>query len=39
MTLIDRLLEVKDDEYRAVQVKLVPTLPPETVIGDPHADE
>ena len=33
MTLIDRLLEVKDDEYRSFQVKLVPTLLPETVIG------
>ncbi len=33
MTLFDRLVEVKDDKYRDFQIKLVPTVPPETVIG------
>jgi 3-methyladenine DNA glycosylase AlkD len=33
MTLFDRLVEVKDEKYRDFQIKLVPTVPPETVIG------
>lgn len=33
MTLYDRLTEVKDDSYREFQVKLVPNIPPETIIG------
>lgn len=33
MTLYDRLIEVKDDAYREFQIKLVPNIPPETVIG------
>ena len=33
MTLLDRLVEVKDDAYRAFQLNLIPTVPPETVIG------
>ena len=33
MTLYDRLIAVKDDAYRDFQVKLVPNIPPETVIG------
>ena len=33
MTLYDRLLEVKDDDYREFQAKLVPTVPPETIVG------
>ena len=33
MTLYDRLMEVKDDAYREFQIKLVPNIPPETVIG------
>lgn len=33
MTLFDRLTEVKDDEYRIFQAKLVPNIPPETILG------
>ncbi len=33
MTLYGRLTEVKDDAYREFQIKLVPSIPPETVIG------
>ena len=33
MTLYERLIKMKDDAYREFQVKLVPTVPPETVIG------
>ena len=33
MTLYDRLMEVKDDTYREFQVKLVPNISPEIVLG------
>ena len=33
MTLHDRLIQVKDEEYRAFQVKLVPNIPAETILG------
>ena len=33
MTLYDRLMEEKDDVYRDFQAKLVPNIPPETMIG------
>lgn len=33
MTLYDRLISVKDDAYRAFQTKLVPNIPPETILG------
>lgn len=33
MTLYDRLMKVKDDAYRDFQVKLVPNIPPKTVLG------
>ena len=33
MTLYDRLTKVRDEAYRDFQVKLVPNIPPETVIG------
>ena len=33
MTLYDRLIEVKDDTYREFQAKLVPNIPPETILG------
>lgn len=33
MTLYDRLMEEKDDAYRDFQAKLVPNIPPETMIG------
>lgn len=33
MTLYDRLVEVKDDAYREFQAKLVPNVPPETILG------
>ena len=33
MTLYDRLVEVKDDEYREFQVKLVPNISKETIVG------
>ena len=32
-SLYDRLIGVKDDTYREFQVKLVPNIPPETVLG------
>lgn len=33
MTLYDRLLQEKDADYRAFQIRLVPNIPPETVVG------
>ena len=33
VTLYDRLVEVKDDAYREFQAKLVPNIPPETILG------
>ena len=33
MTLFDRLIEVKDGEYRKFQAKLVPNIPPESILG------
>lgn len=33
MNLYNRLIEVKDDEYRKFQVKLVPNISPETILG------
>jgi hypothetical protein len=33
MTLYDRLNEVKDEAYREFQIRLVPNVPPETVVG------
>ena len=33
MTLYERLMEVRDEEYRAFQMNLVPNVPPETIIG------
>ncbi len=33
MTLYDRLIKVKDDTYHDFQVKLVPNIPPETILG------
>ena len=33
MTLYNRLMEVKDDSYREFQAKLVPSIPPETILG------
>ena len=33
MTLYDRLAGYKDDKYKAFQEKLVPNIPPETIIG------
>ena len=33
MTLYDRLMKVKDDTYREFQTKLVPNVPPETILG------
>lgn len=33
MTVIDRLLEVKDDQYKEFQAKLVPNISPELIIG------
>lgn len=33
MTLYDRLVEEKDDEYKKFQAKLVPNIPPETILG------
>lgn len=33
MTLYNRLAEVRDDAYRAFQIRLVPNIPPETVLG------
>ena len=33
MTLYDKLVAVRDEEYRAFQVKLVPNIPAETILG------
>lgn len=33
MTLYEKLIAVKDDAYREFQIKLVPNIPPETVVG------
>ncbi|MBR0508400.1 MAG: DNA alkylation repair protein [Clostridia bacterium] len=33
MTLYHELLAVKDDAYRALQMKIVPNVPPETILG------
>ena len=33
MALYDRLMECRDESYRDFQVKLVPNIPPETVLG------
>ena len=33
MTLYDILNEIKDDDYKIFQAKLVPNIPPETIIG------
>ena len=33
MTLCDRLIKVRDEEYRAFMAKLVPEVPPETILG------
>lgn len=33
MTLYDRLIKVKDSKYREFQIKLVPNVPSETVLG------
>nr|MBQ6242288.1 GNAT family N-acetyltransferase [Lachnospiraceae bacterium] len=33
VTLYERLAEVKDDAYREFQTKLVPNIPPETILG------
>ena len=33
MTRYDRLIEVREEAYRDFQIKLVPTVPPETVLG------
>ena len=33
MTLYDRLMKVKDNAYREFQVKLVPNISPETILG------
>ena len=33
MTLYDRLTEVRDDAYREFQIKLVPNIAPESIIG------
>ena len=33
MTLYDRLIGVRDEEYRAFQAKLVPNIPEETILG------
>lgn len=33
MTLYDKLVAVRDEEYRAFQVKLVPSIPAETILG------
>ncbi len=33
MTLYDRLSEVRDDAYREFQIKLLPNIPPETIVG------
>ena len=33
VTLYGRLMEVKDEAYRQVQARLVPNIPPETILG------
>ena len=33
MTLYDKLIEEKDDEYKKFQARLVPDIPPETIVG------
>lgn len=33
MTLYDRLVPLRDEGYRAFQVKLVPNIPPESILG------
>ena len=33
MTLYDRLIDVKDDDYQKFQAKLVPNIPPDTILG------
>lgn len=33
MTLYDRLNEVRDESYREFQIRLVPNVPPETIVG------
>lgn len=33
MTLYDRLREVRDEAYREFQIRLVPNIPPETIVG------
>lgn len=33
MTIYERLLEVKDDDYKEFQAKLVPNIPAETILG------
>ena len=33
MTLHDKLIAMKDDEYQVFQTKLVPNIPPQTIIG------
>ena len=33
MTLYDKLIEEKDDEYKKFQARLVPDIPPETILG------
>ena len=33
MTLYDKLIEEKDDKYKEFQTRLVPNIPPETIIG------
>ena len=33
MSILDRLMEVKDDKYKAFQAKLVPNIPSETILG------
>ena len=33
MTIYEKLIEVQDDTYREFQAKLVPNIPPETILG------
>ena len=33
MTIYDRLIKVRDETYREFQMKLVPNIPPETILG------
>ena len=39
MTLYDRLIKAKDDEYRAFQTKLVPGIPPEAILYNADGSE